>query len=351
MSYPKRPIGNDVVLRSYFVIFALAIPAVVLHEVGHIVGGWLVGFRFNTLLIGPMRLSMRQGRLRVMWHRKLGFGGGFTAVIPPDNRDLGRRMGIVIACGPLFSLAMGLGGSLMWWLVPQDLPSWRATVGIAAVWGFITFVISAKPASPAGFLTDGAILLLLARGGPNANRYIHILALYSEAASGEKRPRDWNTGWIGEATSLPDDSFHHTVGCMTAYYHALDCGNVRTAGNWLDMALARVEKFPAPFRSSIYLEAAGFTALTRKDSSYARTLFTKGLGGVVDTYVRLTAEAAVLFSEDRFDESLEKANAGLKEIDRAADPGSKVVGRDRLAWIVRACENQLHTSEPVSALV
>ena len=59
-----RRFGQDsanFVLVEYLACFALA---VIVHEIGHLLSGWMVGFRFSSITIGPIALRLEYGRLR-----------------------------------------------------------------------------------------------------------------------------------------------------------------------------------------------------------------------------------------------------------------------------------------------
>src|SRR5580765_5307620 len=55
------------VLCLLFAIFL----AITVHEIGHLIAGWAVGFRFSVIRIGPFSLSLEHGRLRVRIRREL----------------------------------------------------------------------------------------------------------------------------------------------------------------------------------------------------------------------------------------------------------------------------------------
>ncbi len=73
--------------------------ATVIHELGHLVAGWMVGFRFSRIHIGPFSLSMEQGRLKARVRREmlaLGSAGMHVMTV----RRLRRRLLIHVAGGP-----------------------------------------------------------------------------------------------------------------------------------------------------------------------------------------------------------------------------------------------------------
>ncbi|MGK7312515.1 MAG: hypothetical protein ACN0LA_09770 [Candidatus Longimicrobiales bacterium M2_2A_002] len=95
------------------------------HEAGHLLAGRLVGFRFLLFIVGPLRVAREGDRVQVGWNRSLSLAGWLAATGPtPDRLErLRRRTAIMVAGGPLTSLAAGAGGAPSCW--PRDRPRRR----------------------------------------------------------------------------------------------------------------------------------------------------------------------------------------------------------------------------------
>ena len=79
----------------------------VVHECGHLLAGWLVGFRFQLFTLGPLRVQRDEsGRIRPGLNRDLAMYGGAALALPTDGRDLRWRYAWFAAGGPLMSFAL-----------------------------------------------------------------------------------------------------------------------------------------------------------------------------------------------------------------------------------------------------
>lgn len=283
------------------------------HELGHVLGGALVGFRFWLLIVGPLKVSRLGGRLRPGLNRSLGLYGGLAATAPEDDRDLPRRMAVMVAGGPAASLllaALGLGLAAL-------LRGWPA--GLALGLGGASLMIALAtllPLRSGGFYSDGARLLMLLRGGPAARRWAAAAALSSAYLN--NRPRDLSPALVARTAELSDGSLDSVGAALVRYAWALDRGDIAAAGAAIDVVAANVASYPAPLRPSLLLEAAYFAGRHRGDPAAARRLLDQARGGaMVETYTRRRAEAAVLLAEGRRDEGLAAARQGLDAIRRA----------------------------------
>jgi hypothetical protein len=75
--------------------------AVVVHECGHLVAGLSAGWRFDLLVIGPLRLGRGpDGRVRLDWNRDIAMIGGAGGATPTRTTRLREAMAINAAGGP-----------------------------------------------------------------------------------------------------------------------------------------------------------------------------------------------------------------------------------------------------------
>lgn len=171
-------VGNFSKLEKFGVL-ALGAPATVLgilvHELGHVAGGKLAGFRFLLLLVGPFKLQRTPEGLRLGLNFSASLAGGLACLLPEDDRNLTRRMAVFIAGGPVASLLLGLVAGLGGWawygtFTPLAPPSYGALLGslglvITGAISLALFAVSALPATASGFATDGRRLVMLRKKG------------------------------------------------------------------------------------------------------------------------------------------------------------------------------------------
>src|SRR5713226_2489448 len=58
-------IAAVLLIKTFFVLAAVWMFLVLIHEVGHLVGGLLVGFRLNYIRVGPLRIE-RSGKISLL---------------------------------------------------------------------------------------------------------------------------------------------------------------------------------------------------------------------------------------------------------------------------------------------
>lgn len=327
---------------------ALLIPAflfgiflvLAVHEAGHLLGGWLVGFRFTLFVVGPLKISREGGRLKVGLNRNLLLAGGIAGSIPRDDRNLRRRMAMMTAGGPLASLVLALAAALLTLISLPDPPGEVASVLLfLSFTSFIIALVTLFPGRTGGFQTDGARLLMLLRGGPRADRWCAV-AVLGAAAMSDQRPRDWSPDLVRQATAVTDGSLDDVGATMMAYQRALDLGVSEEAKGFLDRALAARDSYPAPYRSSITLEAAYFEARHQGDAPAARAWLEESgnPGWPIEPQTRLRAEAAVLLAEGEPEEAKERAAEGLEKVGDSTVPGIARAEKDWLQEISSLAE-------------
>jgi hypothetical protein len=82
------------------------------HELGHIVGGWIAGYRFRLLILGPLAIERAGDGLHVHWNRDLHHYGGQVGMAPPDAAGSKTRTALHVALGPIASIAFGAAVTL-----------------------------------------------------------------------------------------------------------------------------------------------------------------------------------------------------------------------------------------------
>jgi hypothetical protein len=316
--------------------------AVTFHELGHALGGRLVGFRFYLLVVGPL-LFIRQGeRIYLRLNRSLSGAGGLTASLPVDQNKIDRRYGLVVLCGPLTSLILGAVGLWAARRPPIQNPGspWLSLTFFAlfclGLMCLLLFLITIIPYRYAGLDSDGAQLLDLLRGGTRTERKKRLLAFTAQSWSGV-RPRGWDAANLQRLlelrSGLPEDALID----LLAYYHALDRGENALAGGYLAEGMQLAEQAQEQLRPLLYLEAAFFQAVYQNNPAHARQMYEQARGGLVEAHTRLRAEAAVLLTEGRHEEGCLLAREALRRAPLSSDRGGALAEMDWLTALLQHC--------------
>jgi hypothetical protein len=339
-TYTKASFGLSLQRVSKFGLVAIVLLgpcfAALTHELGHVVAGWLVGFRFQLLVVGPLKVVRGgSGRVRLEWNRDPALFGGLAESHPTDSRDLVTRFAWVVAGGPLMSLALAVAALVGLALAPGGvglLPR-LATAWLGLQCGLLGLFTAFPMPLNQTLISDGARFLRLLRGGAEAAREAAVLNLLALAAA-KRPPRDWDDAVVATALVPCDDSSFECQARLWAYQVAVDRGEGERAYEHLTRAL---ELRDTCFGSSAPLlaEAAYFEGWWRGRADEAR----RWLGQLparsphLPTYERLRAEAAA----DVAAGEIASARARVEEALRLA-PIEAVWPRDRLTEMRRRLE-------------
>jgi hypothetical protein len=294
--------------------------AVAWHELGHVTGGWLAGFRLQLFAVGPVRVERRGERYRWSFNRALGLWGGFAAMIPnphvlPSSDALRGKMLLVVAGGPFASLAGGLAG-LPAWLVDPLPPRLAFASAIFALTSLVLGLCTLVPIGVGGFVNDGRRLVDLWRDDAPGRRWLANLAL--AALAPHRRPREWPTDLVENATSGEESDLDGILARWLRYNWHLDRGETADARRWLERALAEVDRLPAPVRPIVESAAAYFYARVEPDPIRARRHFAACAPGFLSRDAMTMVEAAVRLAEGDAAGALAKVREARPILDGAS---------------------------------
>lgn len=301
--------GASSIVASIAFLVVAAFLALVVHEVGHAIGGRLHGMRLGMLIVGPVHIQREpDGRLGWRFNRRLSLAGGVVSSAPGSARGLRRAMLSFVAGGPVTSIVAGVlvlavyaltdlrGAAAAQGPLQDALAAGVFMLGVMSVGiGFVTLL----PINQGAFVNDGKRILRLLRPGASADGYAATMAMGAYLIAGV-RPRDLDPGLVAKATSLADGSHQDLAGRLAAHAHALDRGDVEAAGEHIRYLLDhRAGAYP-PYRPVIDLAAAYFEAAYAGDAASARSRL-EGAGKSVllnfDPTARTRTEGAVLLAE------------------------------------------------------
>jgi hypothetical protein len=289
----------------------LAFLSILLHELGHVAGGWLAGFRFALLILGPFRVERSGSRIRCTWNRSWALAGGMAGSMPVRFNNLRRGMLLMVAGGPLVSLLSTLLALAAGWLLIGSLP----TLGVLCyLFGIVSGGIAIAtliPSTLGGFTSDGGRLLQLARGGPAVDRWCALAAL-AGLSMANQRPREWPAALIEQATAQPDQTFDHGSAAWMRYSFHWDRNEKQQAAEWMAKALESAPHWPAAARHTLYAGAAYHFAMENHDATQAREFLNQaGTDGFLQPEQLLLAEGAVRLAEGDREGALAAAAKGL----------------------------------------
>ncbi len=293
--------------------------AVGIHELGHIIGGWLIGGRFLLWVVGPIKVLRTPKGIQWGWNRSVNVAGGMGACLPRDcSRLTARQLVVMVLGGPIASLVLwGLLQGLL--LVVEPVSGRVATAGagvltVTASLSLLLAVLTLAPFTAGGFKSDGRRAWDLFRRGPKTDQEIAMMVLTMEQLSGT-RPRDLDPGLLERSLSLDDGSLYDLYARLNAYLHAADRQDWETARRHLETLAASEDKLVPLLAATVRCEYAWMVSTAGSDPRLARTWLDSAGPMDFDPATRLRAESAVLLAEGARESAHAKALEGLKALE------------------------------------
>lgn len=151
---------------------------------------------------------------------------------------------------------------------------------------------------------------------------------------GGLRPRDFSAALVERLLSLCEQTADDLQANFLGYFYFLDMGDLRRAGELLELALAQSQELPVGFRAGLLLEATYFYAFHGGDFAKAQVCWQRARGGDIEKQTWLRAEAARAFAQGEYTVAITHAEAGLTWIPHSWDPGGALAEKDWLQAII-----------------
>ncbi len=272
-----------------------------IHEVGHVVAGFAVGFRFLTIAVFPLQI-MRCGKI---WSLspcfEFGQGGGTPSgpIHYADIPKLRKRLFLQYAGGPFFGFLGSTVALVGWFYLGSVYPADAAIVSAVRSSAILGFVINLLNTLPLIKGADGEYLKILAHENEASLACTAVMAVAYSAANGTRFDAfDEKLRRLITDPSTP--SSVEIVGLHYAYYAALSADEIEEADQYMHR-LQEVggRKENVSWMMDIQTELAFFSGFHRDDPAVARRCWDGVQDSVNDPCNRARCEAAVLISENR----------------------------------------------------
>ncbi len=319
-------LGAGSVLLSWAFVFTFAI---LVHELGHLVAGWAVGFRFNSFSVGLFLLHSEYGALKMRLVRGLPFLG-MAAMHIKGVRRMRRRLLIMTIAGPGANLlSVPVTVLLANNVFPSVGRSWMSIP--AAQFAFLSLLIGMMSLIPIGGMSDGARISMLLTSFYPARRWMSCAALDCEQQRGV-RPKAWKRSWLRAATYIPDRCYDDFAANWLAYMVACDESDATLAASQLEKCLEVVGLAGGYMLEHAAMEAAFFTAWFRKDVlTSGRWVAQVKRPKQLPRLLRIRLQTALSCASGDFDAGLAGWREGLDWIDRLPATPSNV--RLKGSWL------------------
>jgi hypothetical protein len=279
-------------------LVAAVIVGVLFHEVGHVLAGRAVGFRFLTLSAGPLVISRMSDGWRVQWVNSMGLWNGMALMAPGGPNLLRMKTIVFILGGPVGSLLCGGSALALMSAAPRlHLNAAAEFFGILGVIELVNGIANLLPFQTPGGFTDGSRLVQLIARQPEGLRFLAELA-FGLSDTTSLRPKDWHPAWL-HAVTRDEASPGFSRGCYYAYVNHLDRGEIDDASVWLARCMDSHKALRRdPYRSILAMENAFFEARHLKNAQSARDwLSVPRVGIPAERFMVLRVRAAIHIAE------------------------------------------------------
>jgi hypothetical protein len=279
------------------------------HELGHLLGGWVVGMRFQGIAVGPFAIK----RLPHGWTLRLAprLARGLTWMSFAEISRMRNRLLFLGSGGPIASLICGLtalvGGELA--RTRYDSP-WPAFSEFFGIYSSFIGILSFFPYRVGPYAGDGLLLRALLK---SKERSKQLVAGYALGVLLHKNPNGfcWNRRWahVAYSDALLITPYH------ADWYAYSTASNPQAAAAFLERCLAGSAYLEPEERDHLVAEAVKFSAWDQNNAGKAR----RWLAFVqrpkrLNELTRVRMEVAVQSAEGHLDECLALWRRGLKLI-------------------------------------
>jgi hypothetical protein len=158
---------------ALFILAALCCYMVVvpIHELGHLIAGLSMGFRFEKFVLGPVGIKRNPaGKLRFYLEKNPALWGGCAATVPTRHYDnIHDRFARILIAGPIMSLLVGIVMLTLFSITKSFL------LLLAGAMSFGIGMATLIPMRAGVFYSDGGRWLRIKRKGPEAEIEIAII--------------------------------------------------------------------------------------------------------------------------------------------------------------------------------
>ncbi len=305
------------------------------HEMGHILAGWLSGFRPRQIKIGTVHLGRRARCGEPYCGDVLTLGAAVLEPRVSDQNDatLRRRLAFLMLGGPLASISLaGALEAAQYIARPGFLVGFSLHVG-AAFSGLIAIAASLPDVNRSGIFSDGARLLMLLRNDAKAERWLSNIRCQMALNQG-CHPRDWDQACVAGAAAISDDSRDAYIARWLAYLWAAERQDITCATKYLEGALEVLSYATPKMRDHLFLEAAVFQAWFRDNPSKALFWVYRIRNHKLTRLQKQRLDIALLWAEGRLFDAWEKLGTGyLAELrGLPASPGRTLAEESAAEW-------------------
>ncbi|WMN11541.1 M50 family metallopeptidase [Marivirga salinae] len=150
------------------------------HELGHLITGLKLGFRFELFVVGPLGIKKNHDKIRVYLNKNVAHYGGLAATLPTEDKpDNIKKLAIICLAGPIASIVFAVILAALY-LTTEFQFSKVLLVGALASLGI--FLVTTIPNKTGMFFTDRKRYERLTKNGPERSVELALLRILGNYA-------------------------------------------------------------------------------------------------------------------------------------------------------------------------
>lgn len=259
--------GGPGFLVTVAAVIAAAYLCTLVHEIGHLFVGVMLGRTCSAFVVGQMSVTRDKTGWQIRFSNQLIKVSGHTAMLPSRPGVSRAKDMMISAAGPAANAATFIACMVLGKASAVGSPFWLWPVAIVSVAMLLQSLIPGRTAETE---TDGAKLIALIRGDGIANSI--NADLLGRLARGEKAC-SWNPALLEQARQVAVRPLQRVVANWLSYIHSMAVGDPAAAANHLEMALANCRDAGWKMRQMLFHEAAFVQAHYRNQMELARSWF------------------------------------------------------------------------------
>jgi hypothetical protein len=298
----------------------LLFPVIVVHELGHLLAGLAVHFRFLAIRVGHLRVTPP---FQVSFRAEPDTGAsGYVQMVPGTSQNLRLRSFIFILGGPLANLLLGSVVLLLNYGSPG--------VRLFAVLSIIIGAVNLVPFQKLATTSDGKRIISLLRNDHRCERWLAIVQLVAELQNGAD-PKNLSPDFLAKATAFQDESADTVAGFYLVYAAAWHASPVENLADLLEICLIYSAHTAPSLREALRSDAAVFQARKRKRVDLAEQWLAEIPEKTQLPGLRIRVEAAILEAHGDIESALKKLDQYLN----AVSDGDRTLRKSSLRSIER----------------
>jgi hypothetical protein len=276
---------EDIGVVQFAIVATLALfVAIALHEAGHAIAGWLVGFKVHSIRIWRLQLEIP---FKLSIYRGPSGGAGGWAICTPGSTDgLATRAGLMLFAGPAVNL---VSGPMVYWLAGAE----GLFAFVFMLWSLVLGFSNLLPLRTGPLFSDGYRILMLLFDRRRGERWLALLTLSKDVLDGVS-PDRFSEEFLAVATAVKDESSDTVSAHALAYSAAFRRRRYEEAAEYLEACLRYSSRTSAAFQQALMADAAVFQGRCRGNVDLAQAWLDNMPSKIAIAWHRLWAEAGVL---------------------------------------------------------